>query len=505
MKKYICFLTALLAVGTSGVRAQNNYDGKIKVVTREAVHRGDSVYLSIDLSLQGVSVASDRSLTLTPMLMAGDRNCELPSILINGATRQRLYNREHALNRRLPKPYLVLTSKRSRDDRAFGNYDRTLSYKAAVAYADWMQHARVVMLEDLCGCAGHAQQVSIEPLVNRLSHETVVRDTVMPKNDYAMHLTAAFVRPQVEARKERGESHEINLHFPVGKTTLLPDFSNNGEELARIETQVRNIQHASGIQLTNMSVRGTASIEGSEASNARLSAGRAQALLGYLSARTRLPYGICRVLPGGEDWEMMRKEVAENPLFAVRRYELEQIIDQPGTADRKEQLIRQLDNGTVYRMLNDYLFPRMRRVICRLDYVVKPYTVDEARQVYVTQPQHLSLDELYQLANSYEITDPHFGEVFETAARLFPDSRIANLNAAASYLQQGNTERAKQYLDKLTDTDLPEYANNMGVYYLLKGDYTQAAQWLDRAAARGCAQAAQNKQELLHKQQSLKQ
>lgn len=492
-----------LAVGVTGsVLAQSNYGGKIKVVPHEAIHRGDSVYLKIDLSLEGLSVGTDRSLTLTPMLMAGDRNCELPSILINGATRQKLYDREHSLNKKLPVPYMVLTSKRQNDDRSVGNYDRTISYAAAVAYADWMHDARVVMLEDLCGCGGHAEQVSIEPLATRLQHVT---DTIVtPVGEYTMHPVLAYIRPQVEAHKERSESHEINLHFPVGQSTLLPDFSDNAAELAGIEKQIRNIQSESGLTLDGMSVRGAASLEGSEASNARLSEGRAQALLNYLSTRTSLPYGICRVLPGGEDWEMMRKEVEENPMLSTRRYELEQIINLPASADRKEQLIRQMDNGAVYRTLNVYVFPRMRRVICDLNYSVKAYSVDEARRVYTTQPQLLSLEELYLLANSYDSSDPHFGEVFETAARLFPDNQTASLNAAASYLQQGNAQRAKLYLDKVTDTNTGEYANNLGVYYLLTGDYAQAGQWLDRAAARGCTQATQNKAELLHKQQSLK-
>jgi outer membrane protein OmpA-like peptidoglycan-associated protein len=506
MKKYFVTISFLLIAAALG--AQQQYEGKIKVKTKEATHRGDSIYFDMDIMMEGISVSSDRSLTLTPLLVTDDRNVALPSVLINGTVRQRLYRRGRALNPKHPDNYYqVVESKRSVERT--GSYIRTIPYHVTIPYENWMYNSRVVMEQDLCGCAGHQQQISIEPLVNQLSHEISVvekdeKKTVVSVGEYTMHPQLAYIRPQIEAVKERGDSYEVNLHFPLGKTDILPNFDNNQWELNHIEEMVNKLQADNNLTITKVTIQGNASLEGSEATNQRLSAGRALALLNYLKQRLSFPSNLYQLAQGGEDWSMFAKEVQENPLLAQYRDELQHILDMNRTPDQKEAIIRALNKGTVYRLLLGNIFPSMRRVLCNVDYVVKPFSTEEAKAVYSRSPQLLSLDEMYRLASSYDSSDQRFGEVFETAARLFPDSEIANLNAAASSLQWGNVDRAKSYLDKASPGSAA-YANNQGVYLMLKGNYTEAAEWLHRAVEQGSKEAVQNQKELQQKLQSLNQ
>lgn len=102
------------------------------------------------------------------------------------------------------------------------------------------------------------------------------------------------------------------------------------------------------------------------------------------------------------------------------------------------------------------------------------------------------------VANTYNIEEPEFADVFQTAVRLYPDNEVANLNAAASALQWGDTERAGKYLEKASSTT-KEYTNNLGVYYLLTGEYNKARDLFSRAIRDGTDNAEHNLRELERK------
>jgi outer membrane protein OmpA-like peptidoglycan-associated protein len=448
---------------------------------------------------------SERSMLLTPLLQTADYNKALPPILINGYARQKLYKRKHALHKKMPRPeYAVIESRRYVDKKSTGKYTRTIDYKVAIPYEDWMYNANIVMVQDVCGCAGHKQKISIEPLVNQLAHEVRIIEKVdTVTGEYDMHPLVAYIRPQVETVKSRDASYEVFLTFPTGKTVIVPTFGNNSSELTRISTIVNDLGADKNLQITGVDITGYASLEGSEAANQRLADARAKAFLGYLQQHIMLGYNLLKLNSGGEDWALLNEGIQHDPMLTQYGNELTHILSLPRTADQKEWLIRQLDRGTPYRYISSTLYPKMRRVQCKVNYIVKPFSLDEAKEVYKKAPQQLSLDEMFNMANSYDTSDRHFAEVFQTAVRLFPNDQTANLNAAAVALQVGSTDEGKEYLDK-ADKGTPEYANNIGVYYLLKGNYDAAAQWLSIAAEHGSKEAVHNQTELKRKKDSQK-
>jgi Flp pilus assembly protein TadD len=105
---------------------------------------------------------------------------------------------------------------------------------------------------------------------------------------------------------------------------------------------------------------------------------------------------------------------------------------------------------------------------------------------------------MFRVANTYDFSDPKFGEIFETAVRLFPQDQTANLNAASSSMIHGDVARAKRYLDR-ADRSTVEYINNRGVYELLSENYDEARVWLERAKENGSKQAEHNLAELERK------
>ena len=153
-------------------------------------------------------------------------------------------------------------------------------------------------------------------------------------------------------------------------------------------------------------------------------------------------------------------------------------------------------------MLREF-YPHLRKAICRLNYDVRNFNVEQAKEMLHSRPQNLSLNEMYLVALTYKSGSPEFIELFETAVRIFPEDGTANLNAASAALSRGDVILAEKYLRK-ADTTVPEYKNAMGVLLLLKGDYEQAKAFLNEAAASGMEQARLNLDESVKKEESIR-
>ena len=121
-----------------------------------------------------------------------------------------------------------------------------------------------------------------------------------------------------------------------------------------------------------------------------------------------------------------------------------------------------------------------------MEYHVKNFNVEEAKEIMKVRPQNLSLNEMYLVANTYSNGSREFINVFETAVKLFPEDDVAKLNAAM----------AGQFLDQVKYRELPEYANAAGVLALLRGDYDVAERFLQAASDAGLEVAGKNLKEL---------
>jgi tetratricopeptide (TPR) repeat protein len=178
------------------------------------------------------------------------------------------------------------------------------------------------------------------------------------------------------------------------------------------------------------------------------------------------------------------------------------IIDNyPLETERKAKL-KQLQSGMPYQYLLRNVYPRLRVAVCKVNFNVKNFDVEEAKEVIKTRPQNLSLNEMFMVANSYPAGSQEFVDVFEVAVRMYPENEIANMNAAAAAILRKDLVAAERYLNKV-DSKEPEYINSRGVVALLKGDYKQAEKYLKAAAGSGLEAAKDNLDELAKKKANI--
>lgn len=204
---------------------------------------------------------------------------------------------------------------------------------------------------------------------------------------------------------------------------------------------------------------------------------------------------------GGEDWTKLEKLVEGSSL--ADKNEILAIIRNTADLDTRQSRIASLNGGAPYRQLLSEYYPQLRRVLCVVHYAVRGFSVEEGKEIIKTRPQQLSLDEMFQIANSYPQGSESYNEVFDVAVKMFPEDPVANLNTSSIALAKGDYASAKRYLDK-ADTSTAAYQNNLGIYYLLQEDYGNARNAFTSASQMGSEAGRQNLDQLQKKIESEK-
>ena len=115
---------------------------------------------------------------------------------------------------------------------------------------------------------------------------------------------------------------------------------------------------------------------------------------------------------------------------------------------------------------------------------------DVYKRQITTRPQKLSLQEMYMVANSYPKGSEEYNNVFDTAVKMFPEDKLANLNAALAAIDRGDKVSAEKYLKKAGTG--AEVDNARGCLATLNEDYDSAKLYFQKAVNGGLKEAQEN-------------
>ena len=253
-----------------------------------------------------------------------------------------------------------------------------------------------------------------------------------------------------EAPKIRHLDKRAYIDFPVNRIELRADYRRNPEQLDSIITTIKALQADKNLQVMGINIHGFASPEGSYKHNEYLAKNRAITLRDYVRKMVDLPDSIFTVSSTAEDWdglcEYIKASTLEKKEQLLAIAQNTKLDPDARDAELKQQYPAQ------YRNLLTNCYPALRHSDYHITYKVKPFDVEEVREIMKTKPQLLSLNELYMVAQTYEVGSKEFNEVMELAVRMYPMDETANLNAAIIRLNNGDTEAAKPYLDRAGDS-----------------------------------------------------
>ena len=490
--QFIVLVLAALCLNTEEAFAQNrSYSGDIGSEPVRLEQSGDFLYIDMNFILKDVKVRTAHGVDFIPQLVAPANTYNLPKVSVKGKDEYLAYERRLSLmspkeKRKHVAPYLVKKSNKRTND--------TIRYRYVLPYESWMADAKLNVQRDECGC-GESTLMSVQPVIDQVTLERIL-------SPYIVNPHFAYVEPKVEVVKSREIQAECFLDFEVNKINIRPEYMNNPRELAKIRVMIDDLKLDPSIKVNRLDIIGYASPEGTLATNKRLSEGRAMALRDYLASRYDFPRNQYHIIFGGENWDGLI-DALETLDMDYKNEVLDIIQDIPIEKGRETKLM-QLRGGVPYRYLLKNVFPSLRVAICKVNYDIKNFNVDEAKEVIKRRPQNLSLNEMFLVANTYPKGSQEFIDVFETAVRMYPDSEIANMNAATAALSRNDLISAERYLKKMESQEYwPEYNNAMGILTLLKGDYELAEEYLNKARELGLDVATDNLEELAKKKANM--
>ncbi|MDE6301692.1 MAG: DUF3868 domain-containing protein [Muribaculaceae bacterium] len=454
---------ALAAVTPAAARQAATTLPDLKVLDLEIYRSGDNLHLSFNLDLSGVTLGSDEQVIYTPVLAGATDSVVMDPVVLNGRNAQLKWEREPGRRKAATGVY-----------RRFNGTYQAVNVAYDFPYLPWMDLSQVTVAEDLCGCGRLRDQNSI--LVGEFDNTPLTETFEM-----------TYITPAKETTKSRALEGSAYVEFVVSKTNILPDYRNNAAEIRRITETIDVVKDDPTVTISEINIHGFASPEGSYSLNTRLAAGRAASLKDYVRSLYTLDNSIFTSDSTPEDWDGLRRLVEASAL--QDKEAILALIDSDLDPDVKDSRLRSLYPEDYAVMLSS-MYPSLRRSDYVVKYVVRPYTVEETAEIMKVNPRNVSLEEMFLVAKTYDPASPEFYEAMTIAAATYPDSEIANLNAANAALTAGDLDAADSYLRHAGQS--PEAVQARGVLALQCGDLDLAELLLTEALQAGVPEAARN-------------
>ena len=473
--KLICGALLLFGICVP-VCAQTGHLSGVRVINDEIKKKGREIHVDFVLDVTDMHVKRQESVRLYPVVVAkeGDKSLDLPSVVLDGRVRDKVHRREKALNgfTKTDGAKTVLRRKNGESQQ--------VEYSVVIPYEPWLGAARLVLREQTTGCAE----------CDKGTEETPVKSTFLQL--FQPKYTLAFVPPLKEAVKMRDEVKVARLNFRQDSHKIDPKFQNNRQELDSVRHSIAMVKDNGDLTITGIYVTGYASPEGRADYNEKLSRRRAEAFTQYVQRETEVDTRFWHVAWRGEDWEGLRMELDKFPNLLKQKEVIAVVESCKGNLDDCEQRFRDEFPPEVYQRLLNEVYPPLRRNEYRIEYKVRNFNLEEARKQIYSNPRLLSVEEMYQVAESYGVDTPEYGKVLLIAARTYPDNIPAVVNAARYELGQGHMKEAVNLLLPLEGKGNVRVLNCLGVAYANEKQYEKARTVLQRAAATGDAEAREN-------------
>lgn len=346
---WVLILSACLSCVFLHTRAQghvvlpyySNAKGGVSVLVDnvQITRQGESTLsLQMQFSLVGTSQPSNYTTELIPRLFTATDSIDFPAVRMLGR------NAYYHDVRSAEVPEAAIMEMRDRD--AYEPQD----YVKQVPYQSWMSDARLkFVVNALDGCGDG---------VNRIE-----REYALP---YQQRISTTERHNTVSTQQTQQLQGRANISFPRRGTQIDPAFQNNTRELERIHHSIDSLLKQENVIMKRLSLKGFASPEGSYLTNVQLASARVHSLKQYIMDTYGIDSDIISVDYEAEDWEGLRKYIAESSL--PEREELLTIIDSTQDPDERLQKISKKYPKT-YRHLLDSVFVNLRHTDYRIDYV----------------------------------------------------------------------------------------------------------------------------------------
>ena len=276
------------------------------------------------------------------------------------------------------------------------------------------------------------------------------------------------------------QQQESNVKFLIGQANLRrSELQNNSvQEFVRLLNQIAADQES--LVIDGVEVSAYASPDGGYNINERLAGQRQDVAANYVKqemkkAKASAPLDTKYT---AEDWEGFQELVSASNI--QDKEVILRVLSMYPDPEEREQQIKNISSA--FRELADGILPQLRRARMTINYDVVGRSDEQIKEQLATDASKLSVEELLYAATLYDNQD-QAENAYRKAAQLYSKDARAYNNVAFIEYAKGNYQDAAGWLEKayVVDKTLPETSANMGLIALQQGEIQYAEELISKA------------------------
>ena len=364
-------------------------------------------------------------------------------------------------------------------EKVLGN-DQTISYlvggnytmKTNFAYTPEMQQSDMYLIFD----------AKVGKKTVKVPEVKVATGIIATSELYKRTLTSANPALAEDAFQRISEQkQQANIKFLIGQAQLRKsELQNNSvQEFVRLINKI--VADQEGMALDNIEVSAYASPDGGYALNEKLANKRQDVTNDYLKkemkkAKMDAPVDTKYT---AEDWEGFQELVAASDI--QDKDVILRVLSMYKDPEEREQQIKNI--SAAFRELTDGILPQLRRSRLTINYLLIGRDDEQILAQMKSDATQLSIEEILYGATLYDDDLASTEAAYKKAVELYKNDPRAYNNLARLAYAKGNYSEAANWLAKAAQKGqvLPETNANLGLLALQQGDVQKAEQLIARA------------------------
>ena len=365
-------------------------------------------------------------------------------------------------------------------EKVLGN-DQTISYlvggnytmKTNFAYTPEMQQSDMYLIFD----------AKVGKKTVKVPEVKVATGIIATSELYKRTLTSANPALAEDAFQRISEQkQQANIKFLIGQAQLRKsELQNNSvQEFVRLINKI--VADQEGMALDNIEVSAYASPDGGYALNEKLANKRQDVTNDYLKkemkkAKMDAPVDTKYT---AEDWEGFQELVAASDI--QDKDVILRVLSMYKDPEEREQQIKNI--SAAFRELTDGILPQLRRSRLTINYLLIGRDDEQILAQMKSDATQLSIEEILYGATLYDDDLASTEAAYKKAVELYKNDPRAYNNLARLAYAKGNYSEAKQWLDKAAaiDRNQAEANANLGLLALQQGDMLSAESYIAKAS-----------------------
>ena len=365
-------------------------------------------------------------------------------------------------------------------EKVLGN-DQTISYlvggnytmKTNFAYTPEMQQSDMYLIFD----------AKVGKKTVKVPEVKVATGIIATSELYKRTLTSANPALAEDAFQRISEQkQQANIKFLIGQAQLRKsELQNNSvQEFVRLINKI--VADQEGMALDNIEVSAYASPDGGYALNEKLANKRQDVTNDYLKkemkkAKMDAPVDTKYT---AEDWEGFQELVAASDI--QDKDVILRVLSMYKDPEEREQQIKNI--SAAFRELTDGILPQLRRSRLTINYLLIGRDDEQILAQMKSDATQLSIEEILYGATLYDDDLASTEAAYKKAVELYKNDPRAYNNLARLAYAKGNYSEAKQWLDKAAaiDRNQAETNANLGLLALEQGEMLSAESYIAKAS-----------------------